>query len=79
MVKTGQYMRPGPHFALRTDPVNASGSVSFHIAPGQDCFSILLVDKGESRHQGCPCVPIWRMPKQTEVQTVSCGHELSHT
>lgn len=65
-------MRPGPHFAFRIDPVN----VSFHIAPGQDCFSVLLVDKGESRHQGCP---IQRILQQTEVQTVLCGHELSLT
>lgn len=26
-----------------------------------------------------PAVPIWRMLQQTEVQSVLCGHELSHT
>lgn len=28
-------MKPGPHFAFRTDRINVSGSVSFHIGSDQ--------------------------------------------
>lgn len=62
MVKTGQYRRPGPHFAFRTDPINASGCVSFHTASGQGCFSILLADK-----------KVWVQPSRVPLASPSGG------
>lgn len=66
MVKTGQYMRPGPHFAFGPDPVNSSGSVFLSHRTRSGLLqqvvghTFLLVDYGGGQPS--------RMPQHTQAE-----------